>query len=188
MNQLIKYLLQFGNLNSQQIDLISAKAELVTVPKNDYLAEAGKHVKRIAFIVEGVVRICYYNNKGDEITRYFFDKNHLLVAPELMIDMPIPEYWQAVTECRLLVFSICDWKEISATIIGWNEIIQKIVSKNHSEKLDRRSALVAQDATTRYTEFLAKFPTLANRIPLSYIASYLGITQSSLSRIRKNIR
>jgi hypothetical protein len=48
--------------------------------------------------------------------------------------------------------------------------------------------LVSQDAATRYLEFIEKFPTLLNRVPQSYIASYLGITQSSLSRIRKNIR
>lgn len=188
MKEFIEYILRFGNLNEQQIDFISGKAEIVKLKKNDYLAEAGKTVKQIAFILEGVIRICYYDNKGDEITRYFFDKNHLLYSPEFMTGMPMPEYWQAVTDCRLVVFSIRDWKELSDTIIGWDEIIQKVTAKNHSEKLDRRSSLVAQDATTRYTEFLAKFPTLANQIPLSYIASYLGITQSSLSRIRKNIR
>ncbi len=48
--------------------------------------------------------------------------------------------------------------------------------------------MMAEDATERYLSFFTQFPTLANRIPLSYLASYLGITQSSLSRIRKNIR
>jgi hypothetical protein len=47
--------------------------------------------------------------------------------------------------------------------------------------------MLAEDAKTRYISFLEKFPQLANRIPLSILASYLGITQSSLSRIRKNI-
>ena len=188
MKQFIEYILQFGNLNRQQIDFISGKAEIAGLKKNEYLAEAEKSVNRIAFILEGIIRICYYDNKGDEVTRYFFDENHLLFGPELMTGMPIPEYWQAATDCNLVVFSIRDWKEISNTIICWDEIIQKIAAKNHTEKLDRRSSLVAQDATTRYMEFLAKFPTLANQIPLSYIASYLGITQSSLSRIRKNIR
>ncbi|WP_445430793.1 hypothetical protein [Chryseobacterium indoltheticum] len=54
--------------------------------------------------------------------------------------------------------------------------------------MDRRSPLVSEDATTRYLSFLEKFPKVANRVPLSYVASYLGITQQSLSRIRKNIR
>lgn len=47
---------------------------------------------------------------------------------------------------------------------------------------------MTEDATEPYLKFLTNFPTLANRVPLSYLASYLGITQSSLSRIRKNIR
>ena len=186
MEEFIEYILQFGHLNKQQTGFICGKAEITGLNKNEYLAEAGKQVKRIAFILEGIVRICYYDNKGDEITRYFFDKNHLLFSPEFM-DMPMPEYWQTVTDCQLVVFSVRDWNEISDTIIGWDDIVRKIATKNHREKLDRRSSMVAQDATTRYMEFLAKFPTLANQIPLSYIASYLGITQSSLSRIRKNI-
>ena len=81
-----------------------------------------------------------------------------------------------------------DWKEISDTIIDWEHIIQKITNKALAQKLERVSPLVSQDATTRYLEFMEKYPTLVNRIPLSYIASYLGITQQSLSRIRKNIR
>ena len=98
------------------------------------------------------------------------------------------EYLQAITDTELVVFSKKDWKEIADTIIGWENIIQKITAKQHRQKLKRRSPLIDQDATTRYLEFIENFPNLVNRVPLSYIASYLGITQSSLSRIRKNIR
>jgi CRP-like cAMP-binding protein len=98
------------------------------------------------------------------------------------------EYLSAITDCKLVVFSKQNWKDLSATIIGWDSIIQKIITKHHGEKIARRSELVSQDGTERYLDFIEKFPTLVNRVPLSYIASYLGITQSSLSRIRKNIR
>ena len=188
MSEFIEYILRFGSLNQQQIDFISGKAEIAGLKKNEYLAEAGKMVKQIAFVLDGIVRICYYDNKGDEITRYFFNENHLLIVPESLTGLPVSEYWQAVTDCRLIVFSMRDWEEISGTVIGWDSIIQKIMLTNQRENLERRASLVAEDATTRYREFLANFPTLANQIPLSYIASYLGITQSSLSRIRKNIR
>ena len=97
-------------------------------------------------------------------------------------------YLSAITDCKMVVFSKQDWKEITETVIGWDTIIQKIISKYHSEKIARRSGLVSQDATTRYLDFIEKFPALVNRVPLSFIASYLGITQSSLSRIRKKIR
>jgi hypothetical protein len=74
------------------------------------------------------------------------------------------------------------------TIIDWDKIIAKITAKGLSEKVNKISPMMAEDATERYLKFFDNFPTLANRIPLSYLASYLGITQSSLSRIRKNIR
>ncbi|MEJ7740702.1 MAG: hypothetical protein WKF97_25070 [Chitinophagaceae bacterium] len=77
-------------------------------------------------------------------------------------------------------------KELSMTIIGWDDIISKITSKALIEKVNKISSMMAEDATERYLSFFEKFPKLANRIPLSYLASYLGITQS-LSRIRKNI-
>lgn len=189
MKEFIDFVLQFGDLNQQQIALISKKANELELHKDEYYWEAGKAVKQIGFITNGVLRVYYYTNQGEENTRYFVDENHLILNGPIYEANYIPsEYLQAVTDCKLIVFSKKEWKEISDTIIGWDSIIQKIIAKHHQEKLERRSQLVSQNASTRYLEFIEKFQTLANRIPLSYIASYLGITQSSLSRIRKNIR
>lgn len=189
MKEFINYILQFGNLNQQQIALITKKADEIELRKDEYYWEAGKTIKQVGFVTEGVLRVYYYNNKGDEITRYFITENLLILyGYDANSNYTPSEYVQAVTDSKLVVFTKKDWKEIADTIIGWDNIIHKITAKQHREKLERRSPLVEQDATTRYLEFIENFPTLANRIPLSYIASYLGITQSSLSRIRKNIR
>ena len=75
-------------------------------------------------------------------------------------------------------------KELSMTIIGWDNIVSKITSKALAEKVNKISSMMAEDATERYLSFFDNFPTLANRVPLSYLASYLGITAESLSRIR----
>ncbi|WP_308991991.1 Crp/Fnr family transcriptional regulator [Mariniflexile litorale] len=184
MREFIEFMLQFGNLNQQQIDLILSKAKETDLKKDDYFVEAGKVLKRVGFIVEGIFRICYYNNKGEEITKIFMEEKHLLYN---LKNVPSTEYIQAATDCKLIEFSNQDLKEISETIIDWDTIIQKITNKSLVQKLERVSPLISQDATTRYLEFMEKYPTLVNRIPLSYIASYLGITQQSLSRIRKNI-
>ncbi|MDR6525570.1 CRP-like cAMP-binding protein [Chryseobacterium rhizosphaerae] len=185
MEEFIEYVLLFGNLNQQQIDLITSKAKEIELNKDEYFAEAGKVLRQVGFITDGIFRICYYNNKGEEITKIFIEEKHLLFN---LKNVPSTEYIQAATHCKLLVFSNSDWKEISDTIMDWENIVQKITNKSLAQKLERVSPLVSQDATTRYLEFMEKYPTLVNRIPLSYIASYLGITQQSLSRIRKNIR
>ncbi len=189
MKEFTNYILQFYNLNQQQIDFISNKAVHTEIPKDAFFLEAGKITRQVGFIVEGVLRIYFYNNKGEEITRYFFDENHLVLElKSFENNVPPSEYVQAITDCKLITFSRESWLEISHTIVGWENIVQKMISRNLFHKLERRGSLIEQDATTRYLTFIEKFPALANRVPLSYIASFLGITKSSLSRIRRNIR
>lgn len=189
MNQLIDYILQFGSLNHQQIELISKKATELTLPKDAYFSEAGKVSRQVGFIMEGIVRVCYYNNRGEEITKYFIEENNLVVdLASFDNDIPSTSYVQAVTDCRIMVFSKQDWDDLLNTIVGWDTVVRKITSKALLQKVARISPLVSEDATTRYLSFMERYPNLINRIPLSYLASYLGMTQSSLSRIRKNIR
>lgn len=188
MKEFIEYILQFGNLNTQQIDLISKKATELDLKKDEYFSEAGKIAEQVGFILDGIIRVCYYNNKGEEITKYFIDENNLVVDMESFEnEIGSNAYVQAITDCKLVVFSKKDWRELLDTIVGWDAIVHKIISKALRQKVERRSPLVSEDATTRYLMFLKIYPNVVNRIPLSYIASYLGITQSSLSRIRKNI-
>jgi len=189
MKEFIDYILQFGNLNKQQTDFIMSKAKTLELHKDEYFSEAGKIPRQVGFILEGIFRFCYYNNKGEEITYYFIDENSFVADYQRFeAQAAASEYVQAVTDCKLLVFSKKDWDDISNTIVGWDKIVTKIYNKCMTEAIDRRSPLVSEDATTRYLSFIEKFPTLLNRVPLSHIASYLGITQQSLSRIRKNIR
>lgn len=189
MKEFIDYILQFGNLNKQQIDLIISKAKTLELRKEEYFSEAGKIPRQVGFILEGVVRFCYYNNKGEEITHHFIDENNF-VSDQQKFEAQVvaSEYIQAVTDCTLLVFSKKDWDDISNTIVGWDNITGLILKNCLLKTIERRSPLVSEDATTRYLSFIEHFPALVNRIPLSYVASYLGITQQSLSRIRRNIR
>lgn len=188
MEQMINYLLRFGRLNQQQIELITSKAVIKTIKANDYYHEAGKIFREVIFLTEGIMRICYYNNKGDEITKYFFDENHFIAdLNSLDLNIPAAEYIQAVTDCQYIVLSKSALQELSTTIIGWDTIVSKITAKGMLDKVNRISPMMADSAKERYLKFLDSFPDLANRIPLSYLASYLGITQSSLSRIRREI-
>lgn len=189
MDEFLAYLLQFSSLNQRQLDLIAGKATTLSLRKETYLLEAGQVARQVAFVLEGVIRICYYDNKGDEITRNFIDEHRLATDLRgLEYGLASSEYLQAVTDCRLLVFAKREWDELAHTIAGWNDIMNRVTAQHLREKLARISPMVAQDATTRYRGFLENYPRLANRIPLAHLASFLGITQSSLSRIRRTIR
>ncbi|MFL9846006.1 Crp/Fnr family transcriptional regulator [Flavobacterium rhizosphaerae] len=189
MSEFINFLLQFGNLDQQQIDLIKSKSTNLLLEKGDYFWEEGKSSKYVGFVVSGILRVYYCNDKGDEITHYFVEENHWLSD----WDNPAKSVnaianLQASTDCSCIVFLKKDWNELLDCVVELNNIIQKIIIMHKSKKLERRSALISEDNTERYLSFLEQYPNVVNRIPLSYVASYLGMRQQSLSRVRKNIR
>lgn len=187
MKPLIDYILKFGNLNKQQIDFIENKATRLTLPKGAYFLESGNIPKQIAFLLEGVFRFSFYNKNGEEITNYFIDENQFITDyQKFKANLPASKYLQAVTDCKLLVFSKKDWDEITNTISGWDSIVSKMYKKCLLDALDK-NPLNSDDETTRYLSLIDKSPNLVNKVPLSYIASYLGITEKALIKIIKSI-
>ncbi|RZJ67505.1 MAG: Crp/Fnr family transcriptional regulator [Flavobacterium sp.] len=188
MDELINYLLRFTQLNPTQIEFIKSKLTPVSLKKGDYFSEAGKIAQQVGFVVEGVTRVCFYNNKGDEFTRCFMPENRFAVDfNSFMNDFPCSEYVEALTDCKILVFNRPEFLELSRIIPDWDQTMSKIMADAFRKKISDVNEMLASDATDRYLKFLEKNPGLANRIPLSVIASYMGITQQSLSRIRKNV-
>lgn len=188
MEKLVQYILKFGSLSKQEVELVLNKGKTLQINKDDYFSEAGKIPKQVGFIAEGVIRGCYYNKKGEEITRCFVLENSMVCDYlNFEANTPSSEYLQAVTNCSLIVFSKKDWEELSDSIVEWGSVKNKMVQLCMYQK-SRKGPVISQDATTRYLEFLENYPSAINRIPLSYVASYLGVTQQSLSRIRRNIR
>ncbi len=128
MDEFVNYILQFGNLNKQQTDFIMSKAKTLELHKEEYFSEAGKIPRYVGFILEGVVRFCYYNNKGEEITHSFVEENNF-VSDQQRFEAQVvaSEYVQAISHCKLLVFSKKDWDEIGNTVVGWKAIEHLII-------------------------------------------------------------
>lgn len=188
MEEMINYLLRFGQITQQQIDLAKSKTQVIHLKKGEYFSQANKVAQQVGFLTDGVIRVCYYGNKGEEYTRCFVLENRFVVdSVSFYNDTPSSEYVEAVTDCTLLIFSKPVFKELSNAISNWNDIFTRILTDALMKKVQASNTMLNQDATTRYLTFLELFPNIANRVPLSMLASYLGITQSSLSRIRKNI-
>jgi len=188
MEEMIHFILQFGDFNEQQMAIIRSSVQERTIRKGAYFSEATKVPREVGFVVEGVMRGYYYDHKGKEITRCFIAESNL-VADYVNFEANVAslEYLQACTDCRLMIFPKKNWEDLSGKIPGWDHAKNKMVQQCMYLK-SRKYPVASQDATTRYLEFLDNYPTLANRVALSYIASYLGVTQQSLSRIRKNVR
>ena len=180
------YLQQFDTLNKQQVELINSFLVAKSYKEGDFFLRAGKVSNEIGFVLKGVFRVCYYDNNANEVTRYFLDEGNFIVdLNSYNTGIPSTEYVQALTGCTLLTLSKPAMEHLSATIVAWDRIISKITAKALAEKVTRISLMMPQNASARYTAFLENYPNLANRVPLQYIASYIGVTKSSLSRLRR---
>ena len=92
---------------------------------------------------------------------------------------------QAVTKCDIAVISFDTDKQLQTALPRWVNITNQMLL-DVSINFANQKELLAMNATKRYDYFIENYPTIARRAPLQYVASYLGIKQPSLSRVRKN--
>ncbi|MEH6681072.1 MAG: Crp/Fnr family transcriptional regulator [Sediminicola sp.] len=188
MGELSDFLQQHGRLTSRDIQLIESKVEEISVPKNTKLAEASHFVHELWFIKKGITRVYYYTDKGQEVTKYFIEERHFSSdSNSFLYQLPMTSYVETVIPCELIRISRTAFEDFAENIPGWNELILTIANRAIREKVNRISPMLAETGEERYLRFMERFPTMLNRIPLRMLASYLGVTKYSLSRIRKNM-
>jgi CRP-like cAMP-binding protein len=188
MERFFAYLLRYGAFNPDQLAYIESKLMPLSLEKGAYFSEAGKIAKKLGFITSGILRICYIDQEGNDITRLFIVEGQFaLDIDSFNTGAPSHVYFEALTDSHLLTLSKEDYIALGESIPGWNEALAKIGAAALAGKLKASRIMISQDATTRYLDFLEHYPGLINRVSHSAVASFLGITPSSLSRIRKEI-
>ena len=188
MDDFIPYLRQFGTLTPEDVRHIREATRAVNLPKGSRLMEAAKIPRELWFILEGITRIYYYTESGKEVTKYFVDEGHISTdGSSFLYGLPTMAYVETITDCRLLCISRSAFDELAKQISGWDALFLRLLAHGMTEKVNRISPMLSESAEERYLNFTERFPELRNRIPLNYLASYIGVTKSSLSRIRRNL-
>lgn len=188
MEELLNYIRKFGILNEREEELIVKGLQETVIQKGDVFVEAGKVSRKIAFVKEGVFRSLYYNKQGDDFTRFFIYEGRFIGDFHGFADqVPSNEYIEAITDAVLLEIDFDHFKMLENKIAAWPVLFSKLHAFVAENKLKVASTMLNLDARSRYIHFLEHYPGLANRVPQSMLASYLGITPSSLSRIRRHI-
>ena len=156
-------------------------------PKGFRVLESGKVEKNIFFIKKGIVR-AYTSVDGKEITFWFGKEGATLVSMKGYVnDEPGYETMELMEDSVLYVLERKKLKELFADdlhIANWGRRYAEMELLATEERL---ISMLSAIASERYKELLEKEPDLLQRLPLGSIATYLGITQASLSRIRAKI-
>ncbi|MEM6802891.1 MAG: Crp/Fnr family transcriptional regulator [Bacteroidota bacterium] len=166
------------------LDLGSAKS----LEEGEYFIRAGEIPKKIAWVEKGLFRYVYINEEGKEFTKSLFLEHKILSSYSSMI-LGIPSYFyiEALEASNILSFDFEQWEELRKGHPAWTKFLLVLVQEGFITKEKRERELLLLDAEQRYRIFLQEFPGLDKRIKQSIIASYLGISPESLSRIRRNM-
>ncbi|MBN1253466.1 MAG: Crp/Fnr family transcriptional regulator [Bacteroidales bacterium] len=186
-DDLDKVLLRFANLSEQELNAVHEKLEIVNISKNEYLVQDGEIADSIAFIQSGYLRVCF-NHDGDEITRDITSVNSFITALTSFITRkPSFEIVKTITDCELMIIKRENLNYLYQTYNNWQTIGRRIVEEMFVRSQKRIYSLLTSSAEDRYKFILEEKPDMLKNIPLQYIASYLGITSQSLSRLRRNV-
>ena len=186
--QAITYIFQRGStqVSADCIEALSKIAQETSFPKQNTILNMGEKQDYIYLILQGMARSYYIDEKGNDITKLFMREGEFLLGEALFMDESL-EVFEAVEPLKCLRFPSKEYKEILLS----NPVLEKLyigmLERTIRYKMRREYAFQCLNATERYQEFQKAYPGIEERLPQNLIASYLGITKESLSRIRKKL-
>ena len=156
--------------------------------RNEYLVSAGEVADNFYFIIAGLERFFYITEDGKEFNKNFAMENGFAGSfHSLVLGAPCGYYIQALEKTNTIVLPNGLLRELYERHPCWERLGRRNAENLALVKEAREKELLLDPLETRYCRFMTEFPGLADRIPQYHIASYLGVTDVALSRIRRKI-
>jgi CRP-like cAMP-binding protein len=157
------------------------------IAKGEIVVHVGDIQKKIYFVISGLLRSYYIDINGDDVTRFFTKEGSLFCLEILFGNKPSKRCIEALEDCTVVAIKCKDLKKLIEDNTYCMKAYTKILERSLEYKIERESSFLLKSATERYLDFKRMYPELEKRINQAYIASYIGITPVSLSRIRRTI-
>ncbi|NCD70112.1 Crp/Fnr family transcriptional regulator [Mucilaginibacter agri] len=181
-----KYLDSRISLTDEQFDRITSVATLKKLRKKQYLLQQGDVWRFNAFIQKGCVRVYTVDDKGLEHVLSFAQENWWTGDREsLLTGNPAKFNVDAIEDSEIVLIAKPDFDLICKEIPVFNDMVHDIIQRSFVASQNRIHASISYTAEEKYLDFVKKYPDFAVRIPQHMIASYLGVTAETLSRVRK---
>ncbi|MDJ1503121.1 Crp/Fnr family transcriptional regulator [Xanthocytophaga agilis] len=187
--QLRKELVRHESLTEEEWELIKAKFSYKAIAKSDFLLKEGQVCHSLSFVGTGLLRTYSLDESGSEITTHFgYDDSFVVSFPSFRNQRASFEYIRALTDCQLLVIEYKKVQDLFKQMPKWESIYRKVIEDAYACMEERNYILQMLPAGKRYDLLIQNgHPIILQKAQLGYIASYLGITQETLSRIRKRL-
>lgn len=183
--ELFSTLEHFHPLSPGIKDYLSRHIVTCKVLKRKLLLREGETCQHVYFIRKGAIR-GFFREGGKDITTWITIENEIVSSISTWEQpQPVTENIQALEDAELYMMTLVELKEMFNRFPEFNIVVRKLLQQYYADAESRAYIARLTKAENKYRYFLKKHAPLANRIPLKYIASYLGMTLETLSRIRK---
>jgi CRP-like cAMP-binding protein len=154
------------------------------IPKGGYLVRSGEVCDSLAFVIRGIMRSFIEEDGKEATTRFGMEHEFVTTLDSFILHTPTLENIQAVEDCEFITISSADLNKLYKKYPSFNIIGRKLMEAYYIYAEKRAYITRLRDAEKKYELFLQYFSSYANRLQLTYIASFLGITIETLSRVR----
>ena len=184
MNLLFEHIRQYCQLGNTAMNSLGAVLQKTELPKGSFLITEGKVCNHVYFLEKGCLR-GYYNLDGKEISYWFAFENSFVTSFFSFISRQMGmENIQLIEDCTLWALSYDDLQRLYDEHKDIERLGRIMNERYYVELEERFVGNHFKEARERYENLITRSPHILQRVPLGYVASYLGITQETLSRIR----
>jgi CRP-like cAMP-binding protein len=183
-----KYLTDKIELSNTELELIQSVCKEKKLRKKQFLSQEGEVWHYNAFICRGLVKTFSIAENGAEHIISFAPEHHWTGDRESLINGTASRLnIDAIEPTELILIEKTDFEKLCAEIPQLNHLVNQLIQKSFIVSQGRILANISFTAEEKYENFLAKYPNIVNRIPQHMIASYIGITPETLTRLRRNM-
>jgi CRP/FNR family transcriptional regulator, anaerobic regulatory protein len=184
-NELAIYIQGFFGVTPDEVERILSFFEPLELKKGEYFLRKGQRADRLGFVQSGIIRE-YLVIDGKEVTKWISTKGYFVVdLASFVFEKPARWNLQAISDCEIFVINQKEYHSIVKVIPNWPELEKLFIAKCFTILEDRVLTHLSMTAEERYQQLFNFNKELFNLVPLQYLASMLGMTPETLSRLRK---
>jgi CRP-like cAMP-binding protein len=173
-------------ITEDELSFISEGLSIYRLKTKDFYLHEGDVQRSIGFLVTGLIRVFYVDEKGSEITTGFVKENEYVTDyPFFIRQRPTKFHFQCLEPCVIVNLPYPEMQEGYQKYKNIEKYGRMVAEEVVVMQQSRIESFLFENAEQRYLNFISSNPNLFNRISLTYLSSYLGIERQSLSRIRK---
>jgi len=177
-----------ANFSSQEMELVLKHFTKVSFKKNDYLFKEGQTLDHYYFLDEGFIRSFTYDFNDNQVTTNFYSQSNIVLDwTSFMLRTPTQENFQASIDSTCWRLTYDDFQKLFNSIEKFRISGRGRFANSYLELKKHHLSTISLTAKERYLALIKEHPEIIHNASLKHIATYLGITDTSLSRIRKEI-